>query len=59
MSDDKLRPRRRKVTLQDIADRRYALDLAADHCEAGQLICDKAGRALDRIAAALFGKATQ
>ena len=53
------RARRRKVTPQDIADIRDALDLAydiaADHREAGKVIFDKAGRALDRIATALFG----
>jgi hypothetical protein len=52
--------RRRKVTPYDIRDIRDALDLAhdiaSDHKEAGQVIFDKAGRALDRIATALFGK---
>lgn len=55
MTDHKPRPRRSKATLQDIADIRDALDLAADRRETGQVIYDKAGSALDRIATALFG----
>jgi hypothetical protein len=52
-------PRRRKaVTPRDLADIRDALDLAhdiaSDHREVGQVTFDKAGRALDRIATALF-----
>lgn len=60
MIDKPPRPRRRKVTAQDIAAIRDALDFAhdlpADHHEAGQVIYDKAGHALDRVATALFGK---
>jgi hypothetical protein len=60
MIDKPPRPRRRKVTAQDIAAIRDALDFAhdlpADHREAGQVIYDKAGHALDRIATAVFGK---
>jgi len=43
MTDHKPRPRRSKATLQDIADIRDALDLAADRHETGQAIYDKAG----------------
>lgn len=59
MPNHKPWPRRSKATPQDIADIRDALDLAhdsaVDHREAGQVIYDKAGRALNRIATALFG----
>ena len=55
MTDHKPQPRRSKATPQDIADIREALDLAADRRETGQVIYDKAGSALDRIATALFG----
>jgi hypothetical protein len=59
--DNAAGPRRRKVTAQNIAAIRDALDFAhdllpADHHEAGQVIYDEAGHALDRIATALFGK---
>jgi hypothetical protein len=63
MTESKPRPRRRKATPHDIADIRDALDLAhdiaADHREAVQVMYDKAGRALDRIALALFGANNQ
>ena len=60
MIDKPPRPRRRKVTEHDIAAIRDALDFAhdllpADRHEAGQVIYDKAGHVLDRIATALFG----
>ena len=50
---------RRKVTPQDIADIRDALDLArdsaTDHRAPGEITFNKADRALDRVATALFG----
>jgi hypothetical protein len=59
MSLKKPRPRRRKVTASHIGAIRDALDhahiIAADHREAGAVLFDQAGRALDRIATALFG----
>ena len=52
--------KRRKVTQQDIADIRSALDLgydiAMDHKEPFVVTGRKADLALDRIATALFGK---
>jgi hypothetical protein len=61
MIDKPPRPRHhRKVTAPAIAAIRDALDCArdlpADHHGAGQVIYDRAGHALDRIATALFGK---
>jgi hypothetical protein len=50
---------RRKLSHWDIADIRDALELAADiamdHKEPFEVYYGKAGRALDRIATALFG----
>jgi hypothetical protein len=54
------KPRPRKVTVQDLADIRGALDLAQDiaraHGNDCRLAFRKADRALDRIATELFAK---
>ena len=51
---------KKKGTLQDLADIREALDLAhdvaGDHKQRSKVTFDKANRALDRIATALFVK---
>jgi hypothetical protein len=55
-----LKPRPQKVTAQDIADSRGALDFAQDiaraHGDDCRLAFRKADRALDRIAMELFAK---
>jgi hypothetical protein len=54
------KPRPRKVTAQDIADIRGALDFAQDSARARgddcRLAFRKADRALDRIATVLFAR---
>ena len=60
MKEAKRPPQRRKVTQQDIADIRNALDLgydiAMDHKEPFEVAGRKADWALERIVTALFAK---